>query len=610
MSVALVDRDSIVNAGTDSQRPRRAAWYVALTVVFLVGAFTLFLSLGESKSLGSHEGYAIVPAREMLLSSDYIVPRFGELPRLKKPPLIYWSIIAAAKITGSLDIWSARLPAAISGILLGGLMAGWAYRWYGKAAAVGAAAAQLTSVYVLVFARKAEADMILVLLIAAALCLVATHDPTESRRTSFLRWAGIWTCAAISWLGKFHFGPAMIFAPAIAWIVFERRWRFLLGMCNPVGLLVFAAAAGIWPALVLQRLPEAWGIWQEETIGRAVGELGRQPIWFYFPHLATWTLPWTIFAVMAWPASWKAAFGRMHFAQDADLPRTIASPGTGLHQRIDTLWRNIVIGGDSRERFLWIWLAVTFAIVTVSANKHPHYILPALPAFSLWTGLRFSQLAAQAGRGERLLSMPLAAGLTFVAAGALAGLFLVPDRLPDGLTASSLLPLVGGVAVSLAIAGWLLCLRWNHCAAAVVAIGWLIASTSATVTLIPSQDHRLGAYAFAEEARARYGREAEIGIYGIDKDAAAWYLGDGAFRAETPGQIADRLEEASLLRLLTVDGRLPELSQTGDLRLVARLSDQPGLPSVELGHYRQLVLVEVTARSDVAGAERPGLGRH
>ena len=66
-------------------------------------------------------------------------------------------------------------------------------------------------------------------------------------------------------------------------------------------------------------------------------------------------------------------------------------------------WNSLLAYGDARERFLWVWFAVTFAIITLSANKHPHYILPTLPVFSLWTGRRFAQLAEQAREGRRLL---------------------------------------------------------------------------------------------------------------------------------------------------------------------------------------------------------------
>lgn len=570
---------------------------VGLGIAFLIGVFSLFFELADAKSLGSHEGYAIVPAREMQQSGDYVVPRFGEMPRLKKPPLVYWSILGSATLTGELDIWSARLPATLSGVLLGGLMAWWAWRWYGGIAAVGAAAAQWTSVYVLVFARKAEVDMILVLLITAALALVVGHHPDESRRTSRLRWIGIWAFAAVSWLGKFHFAPAMIFAPAIAWLVLERRWRFLLEMFHPVGLLLFAVAAGVWPAMVLQRLPEAWAIWQEETIGRAVGELGRQPVWYYLPHLVTWTLPWTLFAVLAWPESVRTGFGTVASEwRGRRIPSRAVITTSTARRRCNEAWRNIVAGGDSRERFLWIWFGVSLAIVTISANKHPHYILPALPAFSLWTGRRFAQLAMQARQGRRLIPLPLAITLTVAAIVAVAGPVLFVDRLPPGLTLGVVLSVVGVGGVSLAIAGWLLFARRNRTAAAVLAIAWVIACGAAIGWMTPAQDHRRGAYAFAENARLQTGRGIEIGLYGLDKDAAVWYMGEPTFRAETPLAIAARLKTSPRVRLLTIVDHLHVLSSLGDVRIVERFRDQQGFPKVELGHYQKMVLIDLTAR--------------
>ncbi|MBA3314114.1 MAG: hypothetical protein M3552_19155 [Planctomycetota bacterium] len=580
--------------------PTIRAWHLILLATFVAGGFSIFFRLGEAKSLGSHEGYAIVPAREMLLSGDYIVPRFGEMPRLKKPPLIYWSIIAAAKVTGGLDIATARLPAALSGLALAGLMSAWAFRWYGRAAAIGAAAAQLTSVYVLVFARRAEADMILVLLIAASLAIIASHRPSESRATSFLRWLGLWACAAIAWLGKFHFGPAMIFVPAVAWLVFERRWRMLLGLFNPIGLLVFAAAAGIWPALILQRLPQAWDIWQEETIGRAVGELGRQPFWYYVPHLAAWTLPWTLFAVLAWPASARAAFRGLSGA----VSRVSHPHSVRFLSELDREWRRIVSAGDSRERFLWVWFIMTFAMVTISANKHPHYVLPALPAFSLWTAQRLRQLHEQAQRGERILPASLAVLLTLLAICGGIVPFALSGKLPSGVTPPMLAAVMGTAGVGVAVAGWLLYFRLHRIASVTLLAAWMLAYGFAAMQLIPAQDHRLGAYRFAEDARKRYGGNVEIGIYGMDQDAAVWHLGEPLFRAETPSQIAARLKSTSRLRLITLAEHQSLLSELGDLQIVERFADYPDLPAVELGHYRQMMLIELS-RPTIAGLSPP-----
>lgn len=598
----LLTRPDAAESESLPERRRVAVrtWHVALALTFAVGAFTLLFRLGESRSLGSHEAYTIVPAREMLRTGDYVVPRFGGLPRLQKPPLIYWTILASAKLTGGLDFESARLPIALSGLLLAGVMAAWAYKWYGGPAAVGAAAAQFTSAYVLVFARKAEADILLVLLIAAALYLIANHEPGESRRTSFLRWLGVWACAALSWLGKFHFGPAMIFTPAVAWLILERRWRFLFGLFNPAGILLCAVAAGIWPVLVLNRLPEAWSVWQAETLGRAVGELGRQPLWFYLPHLAIWTLPWTLFAVLAWPASCRDALGPAF----ARLRQTSGERG-GLVTQCDRFWRNLIETGSSGERFLWIWLAVTFAIVTASANKHPHYIMPALPAFSLWTGRRFSQLAEQARSGKRLLPWPAATALTATGIAAFVAPMALRDRLPEEIPLGTLLLVVGPATTGLVATAWLLVSRRIAAAGAVAAVAWVFAFAVMTGWLIPGQDHRSGAYRFVQDLRQRLGEQAPIGVYHMDQDAVVWYLGEPVFRAEVPEQVAGRLADGAPLRILTIAGYEPELARVGDVKVVERFADPPGYAPVRAEQYRQMVLVELAPGPQTAGTGTP-----
>ena len=586
------------SAAAAGSRPTRFGRYTigALVLATLIGGFTLFFQLGTAKSLGSHEGYAIIPAREMRRTGDYIVPRFGEMPRLKKPPLIYWAINASGWVTGQYNIFSARLPAALAALMLGGLMAYWGWRWYGAAGAIGAMAAQTTSVYMISYGRKAEADMPLLLLIALALYLFVGFRADESRRTTFWRWVGIWSCVSISWLGKFHFSPAMIFGPGLAWIVLERRWRFLWGLLNPVGLLIFAAAVGIWPAMVLDRLPGAWEIWREETLGRAVGELGRQPVWYYLPHLVSWTLPWTPFAILAWYASWKAAWGANRSGNAQAL-----SPAT-LPQRILAYWRRVISDGDPRERFLWVWLGVTLAIVTLQANKHPHYILPALPAFSLWTARRFEQLGMQARAGRRLMPASVSIFVTAAVAVGIAVLVFRRDLIPD--LPDIPLQIAAGVAgVSAVAVCWLLWARRSLAAGAVAACGWLAAYGIATTVLIPAQDHRLAAYEFGSEARQTQGPAAKIGIHAIDKDAILWYIGEPAFRTETAEQVARQLREEREVWLIMRERSVESLETLGNVTLVDRYEDVPNLPKVELGHYRHMVLVKVSAASGGDGAK-------
>ncbi|MDA1016626.1 MAG: glycosyltransferase family 39 protein, partial [Planctomycetota bacterium] len=256
---------------------------LSILALIVVGAVVLFFELGGHRTFGSHEVYAAVPAREMISSGDWIVPRYGEVPRLRKPPLGYWAVAASASLFGGLNETTARLPAAICGGLLAVLMGVWAGRWYGRSAGLSAALVQLTSVYVLIFARKSEVDMLLCLLTTTSMFLIAGDPrlglvPGSSRgiktRDSVLsvvfnrRWMLIFGLLGITCLAKFHFGLVMVGMPVVVFCLIHRRWNMLPAVINPVGWVLVALGVGLWPYLVLQVLPDAWSVSRTETIGR------------------------------------------------------------------------------------------------------------------------------------------------------------------------------------------------------------------------------------------------------------------------------------------------------------------------------------------------------
>ena len=566
-------------------RKRNAA--VVTLLIFAAGAAVLLFRLGTARSVGSHEAYAIVPAHAMAGGGDWVVPEFCGLPRLKKPPLIYWAIAGTAKLFGTWNITIARLPAAAAAFLLAVLMAAWGRQWYGTAGAWGAAAAQFTSVYVVSYGRKAEADLPLCLLVTAALWLYATWRPDESEHSTRRRWLGIWACAAAAWLAKFQFGPAMIAAPLLASVVLEKRRRFLRCGLHPVGIAIFAAAVTVWPALVLARMPEAWLVWRTETLGRVTGELGSRWPGYYLPHLFAWTLPWPALWLAAWPGSLRAALGKA--CSGAMPPRR--------------RWDVLLATGDFRERFLWVWLLVPLAMLSLSAGKHSHYLLPILPAFSLWTARRFADIAATLAAGRSPISSRAArtyTALLFVIAGAASlavrgGWSDVPPALLVVLW-----PAAGGVTATV----WLLNRRraaWAGLAIGVTLTGSLLAAHG---SLLPAVDERGAAYAAGEELRRSLG-PVPVAVYGLGEDYFTFCLGGPVVRIESPEALAAEMLRSPERLVVAHAGYRLLLEQHGNVDSLRMVCDAPG-ESIQIDHYRQLTLFRV--RRSGSGGEITGRG--
>ena len=519
---------------------------VVLLLAVTVGV-TLFYELGAYRTLTEHEAFAAVPAREMLRSGDWIVPRFGDLPRLKKPPLNYWLLAATGWLCGEFSEWTMRLPSAMAAVLLAGLVGHWARCWYGATAGAAAALAHLTSLWSITYGRKAEVDMLLCLLTTAAMWLIASESTNERGPRSPWRWAAVWCLFSVAWLAKFHYGPAMVLGAAVPYAVLQRRFRDLRAWISPVGLAVFAGAVLVWPLLLVREIPDVWEVWRTETVGRALGELQPRPVWYYVPQLLALAFPWTLFAIAAAPQSWRRA------------------------------WKM----GDARERFVWVWLIGQVLLLTLSVNKHRHYLFATMPAVTLLAAQGASVGWGRLCAGELLLSRRRAALLAAVPVLTGTGAFVgIAARWPELVAVAGAIGAVvglGGVAT-----GVLFALARPRTAsvtglatalgACLLSIGWVL----------PHQDHRAAVAEFAELVRRAHPSEP-ICVYGLGEHPVVFYLGEPLARAERRQALTARSDGRRLI--LTHERRRRELERAGAVRVLsasARSAREGALLLVEM----------------------------
>src|SRR5260370_42560230 len=108
-----------------------------LVVSALIWAGIYLPGLG-SVELKHEEPRRALPAVHMLASGDWLVPRVGEVPYLRKPPLLNWLIAGAFKLTGGRSEWAIRLPSVIGTLVLVLGIVIWGPGWLGGVGGVAA----------------------------------------------------------------------------------------------------------------------------------------------------------------------------------------------------------------------------------------------------------------------------------------------------------------------------------------------------------------------------------------------------------------------------------------------------------------------------------------
>ena len=86
----------------------------ALFAIVIAMAVLLHLgTIGIGDLYSETEGQYAAAAREMIQTGQYLLPTNDSIPRLQKPPLLYWLIIASYKLFG-VHTAATRVPIALS----------------------------------------------------------------------------------------------------------------------------------------------------------------------------------------------------------------------------------------------------------------------------------------------------------------------------------------------------------------------------------------------------------------------------------------------------------------------------------------------------------------
>ena len=327
-------------------------WVVAAVIII---AAVVGFSFLDSGAVGNHEAYVGVAARNMIESGDWVVPTFNGQPRLQKTPLCYWLVASAGMVVGQVNDFALRLPSAVLAVLSVIAILYFVSERFGLRIAAISAMFWVLSLGYIRYGHTGRPEMALASFVTIAMLSFYSGLKTQSRKKQIRYMLVFWISFALAMLAK---GPAplpLILPALFFYMAVFRKFKAIPKLLPIVGVIVFLLIVVPWPVMAGLKCPQAIGIWKDEFFGRAAGEYasGGKPFYYYFRVIFTLFAPWVAF-----------------------VPLAVMAPFYRVWER-----------KQKPMLYFWFWLVVSILMMTVAGGKRAHYILPAIPALAVLSGI-------------------------------------------------------------------------------------------------------------------------------------------------------------------------------------------------------------------------------
>jgi len=343
----------------DSEKKSSKAWLVLLIFTLAL----LILSVWGLDLSGRDSPRVAGIAREMAITSDYLVPRLNGENFLEYPSLGYWPIALTLSMSKNPPDFLAFLPMVLLGTgtvlityLIGkklaeekiGLMAGFILA---------------TMSTFITFHRHFRVDPVLLFFTTLSLYgFVAGYQASKKR---FLFLALFYLAMAGAFLSKGIVGVAMPAATVVVFLITRKDFKAIVRLLLNPALLFFILPIFLWVGSVWRL--EGLDIFKEiirQSIWRFSSSSAdhAKPFYYYFTPALTAPLPWTILLLVLIWYRWRPAPSR------EPLPN------------------------GSLLRFALVWLLTGLIGLSIASAKRPLYLGPLYPSFALLAALGWDRL--------------------------------------------------------------------------------------------------------------------------------------------------------------------------------------------------------------------------
>ena len=357
------------------KRNFRKTDYQILLIILAIALVFFVLELGKTGLFDETPPLFAAAGRGMSITGDWLTPRVNGLPRFDKPPLVYWLMSFVYSLPFNeywdpLGTWAARLPSAISSLLLMVLIGDTFLRYpiandpSPKRSALIASLSFGLSPLVMIWGRIAVSDALLCATFGGCMLFFWRFyvDP------SYFSWAFAWILLGLAVLVK---GPVAIILAACSLFLFSlirNDINFLLVKLRPIyGLFVSSFIALPWyiAEIIVEGKPFINSFFGYHNFQRftSVVNSHSEPWWFFVLIFIISSLPFTPILIFS---IYKFLYSFFNFKSNQ------LSRKDSINSFID---------------FSASWLIVVFFLFSFSATKLPSYWLPATPAAAILIGL-------------------------------------------------------------------------------------------------------------------------------------------------------------------------------------------------------------------------------
>jgi 4-amino-4-deoxy-L-arabinose transferase-like glycosyltransferase len=357
----------------------RPTWLQILTLIILIWAGIYLPGLG-SVELKHEEPRRALPAVHMLASGDWLVPRVGGTPFLRKPPMLQWLIALSFLTTGTQSEWAVRLPSALAILALALAIGRIGGSWLGLQAGLFAAILFLTNLAILETGRLAELEAVYI----------------ASTGIGLLIWIAEWMRGARGWrlwilpaiflsIGMLTKGPTHLiffYGVVLPTLFFAKDLRILVHPAHWCALALIIGLFGAWAIpcsfAVGEHDPIAvWKFWIYQITSRASGSetshFHLASLLLSFPNTLKNFLPWTPLLLFLWPGG-RAAYPTKPSERGALSTQALAERGSACAADYDNALPEA--RKEAWFRGARLGMVVTCVLMSLLPGGSPRYLYP------------------------------------------------------------------------------------------------------------------------------------------------------------------------------------------------------------------------------------------